>query len=208
MSDPFLYDELRLARKQIVRLHRQIALADLEGTVAERDDKTWRVRLEIGVDPESGEKVLSPWVKPQSVSNGAFKISPSLPAIGARMKLKSPSGIVGAASYADFGTFDDDQKKPEQQADESVITFGKTRMSFIDGKFAVSTDGDSGKAEIAFDGSNITAAVGGKGYVLDQEELRMTQKFRSKGGSRPAAYLGSQDSGGDTNIEGNDQVLV
>ncbi|MFT4099038.1 MAG: hypothetical protein QM651_18100 [Rhodoblastus sp.] len=206
MFDPHIADELRETRRQNVRLHRRLALSELEGTVAERDPRTWRVRLEIGVDPETGEKVLSPWLKPQSGSNGAFKVSPALPSVGERMKMVSPSGEVGAASYASWGTFDDDQKRPDQDADESVMTFGKTRISTRDDKFAISTA--DGKAKLTFDGATIAHEVDGKGYVLDAEALRMTQKFVAKGGSRPAVFKGSVDSGGDTNIEGNDDVLV
>ncbi len=206
MFDPHIADELREARRQNVRLHRRLALSELEGTVVERDEKTWRVRLQIGVDPESGEKVLSPWLKPQSGSNGAFKVSPALPSVGERMKMVSPSGEVGAASYASWGTFDDEQKRPDQDADESVMTFGKTRISTRDDKFAISTA--DGKARLSFDGSTIAHEVDGKGYVLNADELRMTQVFRAKGGSRPAVFKGSVDSGGDTNIQGNDDVLV
>ncbi len=206
MFDPHIADELREARRQNVRLHRRVALSELEGVVAERDEKTWRVRLEIGRDPETDEKVLSPWLKPQSGSSGAFKVSPALPSVGERMKMVSPSGEVGAASYASWGTFDDEQKKPDQDADESVITFGKTRISTRDDKFSISTA--DGKAKLSFDGATITKEVGGKGYVLDESEMRMTQKFRAKGGSRPAVWKGSADSDGATNIECNDDVLV
>lgn len=208
MYDPHIADELREARRQNVRLHRRLALSELEGVVAERDTKSrpFRVRLEIATDPDSGEKVLSPWIKVQSGSNGAFKVSPACPSVGERMKMVSPSGEVGAASYAAWGTFDDEQKQPDQDADESVITFGKTRISTKDDKFAISTA--DGKAKLAFDGETITKEVGGKGYVLDASELRMTQKFRFKGGSRPTVYVGSLDSGGDTNIQGNPDALV
>lgn len=206
MYDPHIADELREARRQNVRLHRRLALSEVEGTVVERDEKTWRVRLEIGRDPETDEKVFSPWLKPQSGSNGAFKVSPALPSVGERMKMVSPSGEVGAASYASWGTFDDEQKKPDQDKDESVITFGKTRISTRDDKFEISTA--DGKAKLSFDGKKITKEVGGKGYVLDETELRMTQKFRAKGGSRPTVYRGSLDSDGDINIEGNEDHLV
>ena len=206
MFDPHIADELRQARLQIVRANRRLALAELEGTVAERDPKTWRVRLEIGRDPETDEKVLSPWLKPQSGSAGAFKVSPALPSVGEKMKMVSPSGEVGAASYAAWGVFDDEQKRPDQEADESVITFGKTRISTKDDKFAISTA--NGAAKLAFDGETITKEVGGKGYVLDANELRMTQKFRAKGGSRPAVFKGSTDSGGDINNQGADSILI
>lgn len=206
MFDPHIADELRQARLQIVRANRRLALAELEGTVAERDPKKWLVRLEIGRDPETDEKVLSPWLKPQSGSAGAFKVSPALPSVGEKMKMVSPSGEVGAASYAAWGTFDDEQKRPDQEADESVIAFGKTRISTKDDKFAISTA--NGAAKLSFDGETITKTVGGKGYVLDASELRMTQKFRAKDGSRPAVFKGSTDSGGDINNQGADSILI
>ena len=206
MFDPHIADELRQARLQIVRANRRLALSELEGTVAERDTEKWLVRLEIGRDPETDEKVLSPWLKPQSGSAGAFKVSPALPSVGEKMKMVSPSGEVGAASYAAWGTFDDEQKRPDQEADESVISFGKTRISTKDDKFAISTA--NGAAKLSFDGETITKTVGGKGYVLDASELRMTQKFRAKDGSRPAVFKGSTDSGGDINNQGADSILI
>ena len=206
MFDPHIADELRQARLQIVRANRRLALSELEGTVAERDTEKWLVRLEIGRDPETDEKVLSPWLKPQSGSAGAFKVSPALPSVGEKMKMVSPSGEVGAASYAAWGTFDDEQKRPDQEPDESVIAFGKTRISTKDDKFAISTA--NGAAKLSFDGETITKTVGGKGYVLDASELRMTQKFRAKDGSRPAVFKGSSDSGGDINNQGADSILI
>ncbi|HRY03653.1 MAG TPA: hypothetical protein P5256_11020 [Beijerinckiaceae bacterium] len=206
MFDPHIADELRQARLQIVRANRRLALSELEGTVAERDTEKWLVRLEIGRDPETDEKVLSPWLKPQSGSAGAFKVSPALPSVGEKMKMVSPSGEVGAASYAAWGVFDDEQKRPDQEADESVIAFGKTRISTKDDKFAISTA--NGAAMLSFDGETITKTVGGKGYVLDASELRMTQKFRAKDGSRPAVFKGSTDSGGDINNQGADSILI
>ncbi len=116
----YIADELRRLRKENVRLNRKIALGRLDGTVAERDAKTRKVRLEIGRDPETEEKILSPWVRVQSNSSGAFKAF-VLPSIGEQMYLESGSGVVGADSVARFGTFNDTNKHPEQDADESVI---------------------------------------------------------------------------------------
>lgn len=201
--------EIRRLRKAVARLNRRIAQADLEGEVVERDAKTWRVRLKIAEDPDTGEAIKSPWLKPNSQANQTgFKVSPALPPIGSRMRMVSPSGAPGAASYAEPATFDDEQKRPEQEADESIIQFGKTRMSFRDDKFTVSTGEGDQAASIAFEGSKITVGVGGKGYEIDGAEMRMTHRLRFKGGSRPAAFKGARDSRGDVLVEGNDDVLV
>lgn len=121
--------ELRRLRRELVRVNRRLALAHVEGHVAERDEEKWKVRLELGTD-EDGKKILSPWVKPHSNSSGAYKESPALPAVGDRMRLHSPSGIVGAASYAIPSAFDDELKRPDDQGkDEAVREFGKTRVS-------------------------------------------------------------------------------
>jgi phage baseplate assembly protein gpV len=205
----YVGEELRGLRKAVVRLNQRLAQTNLEGEVIERDPKTWRVRLKIGEDPASGEAIKSPWLKPASQSNqSGFKVSPALPSVGSRMRMVSPSGVVGAASYAEPAAFDDEQKRPDQEADESVIQFGKTRMSFRDDKFLISTGEGEGAATIAFDGSKIAVGVGGKGYEITADEMRMTHKWRAKGGSRPAVFKGSKDSGGDTNNEGNEDVLV
>lgn len=121
--------EIRRLRREIVRLNRRVALAHIEGEVVERDAEKWKVRLDIGKDAD-GKPVLSPWVKPHSNSAGAYKESPALPAIGDRMRLVSPSGNVGAASYAVPSAYDNEQKRPgDQDKDEAAREFGKTRLS-------------------------------------------------------------------------------
>lgn len=120
--------ELRHLRREVSRLNRKLALSHLEGPVAERDEEKWKVRLELGTD-EDGKPILSPWLKPHANSAGAYAYSPPLPAIGDRMRMMSPSGIVGAASYAVPSTFDDDLKRPNEDKDESARTLGKTRVS-------------------------------------------------------------------------------
>lgn len=126
----YIADELRMARRENVRINRRLALSDLEGVVAERDEKTWRVRLALGEDPASGETILSPWLPPLSAQSGAYKHSAPLPSIGDRMRMVSPSGVVGAASYAMPSTFDDELRRPDgQSAGEVVSAHGKTRVS-------------------------------------------------------------------------------
>lgn len=121
--------ELRRMGRELARVNRRLALAHLEGVVAERDETKWKVRLELGTD-EDGKKILSPWLKPFAKSSGAYADSPALPEIGDPMRMMSPSGVVGAASYAIPSTFDETVKRPEGQGkDESVRALGKTRMS-------------------------------------------------------------------------------
>jgi hypothetical protein len=132
--------ELRRLRRESVRVNRRLALAHVEGVVAERDEEKWKVRLELATD-EDGKKILSPWVKPHSNSSGVYKDSPSLPAVGDRMRLHSPSGIVGGASYAIPSAFDDEVKRPEGQTeDERVREYGKTRVSQTQEKLTNKTE--------------------------------------------------------------------
>lgn len=124
-----LASELRRLRRDNVRLNRKLALHHLEGVVAERDPEKWKVRLELAKD-EDGQPVLSPWLKPHANSSGAYKDSPALPAVGDRMRMHSPSGVVGGASYAIASAFDDEVKRPDaQDKDEHAREFGKTRVS-------------------------------------------------------------------------------
>lgn len=123
-----LASELRHLRRENVRINRKLALSHLEGVVAARDEQKWKVRLELATD-DDGKPVLSPWVAPHANSAGAYAYSPPLPAIGDRMRLMSPSGIVGAASYAVPSTFDDELRRPNADKDESARAYGKTRLS-------------------------------------------------------------------------------
>ena len=184
----YVADELRRLRKENVRLNRKIALASLDGTVAERDEKARKVRLEIGRDPETDEKILSPWARVQSNSAGAFKAF-VLPSVGEQMYLDSGSGVVGADSVARFGTFNDTNKHPEQQADENVL-------------FEV------GSARLSATKDKITFKLGAEGFEVTSSGLQMLGKFIAKGGSRPAHYKGGKDSDGDTAVDGNDNVLI
>lgn len=125
----FIAQELREARRQNVRINRRLALSELEGVVAERDEKKWQVRLALGEDPQSGETILSPWLSPLAGQSGKHKQSWALPAVGDRMRMISPSGVVGAASYAMSALFDDEVSRPSQKSSEAVSEFGKTRLS-------------------------------------------------------------------------------
>jgi len=132
--------ELRYVRRELVRLNKRVALAHLEGPVAEQDKDKWRVRIELGRD-ENGEKILSPWVRPHSNSAGAYKASPALPAVGDKMRLFSPSGVVGASSYAIANAFDEETTRPSNQdKDEAVREFDKTRVAQTKDKLTHKTE--------------------------------------------------------------------
>ncbi|GJD93358.1 phage baseplate assembly protein V [Methylobacterium iners] len=184
----YIGSELRRLRKENVRLNRKLALQRIGGPVAERDEKTRKVRIELGEDPETGEKILGPWTRVQSNSAGAFKTF-VLPSIGEQMYLESASGVVGADSVAVFGTFNDTNKHPEQGADEAVLfENGSVRMSVTKDK--------------------VVLKHGSQGFELTGDGLQMLGVFKAKGGSRPAHYKGGKDSGGDLAVDGNDQLLV
>ncbi len=186
----FIADELRAQRKDLVRAHRKLAMADLPGTVVAQNADNWTVQLLLGTDPTTGAQVLSPWLKPASGSNQpGFKVSPPLPPIGSRMRMKSPSGVVGADSYAEPAAFDAGQGRPSgQAASQGLISFGSARLAFTDGQIALT--------------------VGGEGFTLSGSGLQMSATFTAKGGSRPAAYQGAATSDGATITQGNSNLLV
>lgn len=183
----FIADELRRARKELAQVNRRIALMDVEGKVAERDPKKWMVRVELDAGGD-GKKVLSDWHKVQSVSAGKLKIS-ALPNVGEPVRLRSPSGVIGPGSLVTFGPFDDEAKKPDQEADEAVIEHGKSRISVKDGEIQITVGGS-------------------EGFKVSGDGLQMLGKFKGKNGSRPAHYKGGKDTGGDIAMDGNDDVLI
>ena len=162
----FIADRLRGLAKDLVRAQRRLSTSDLEGVVVEQDAGQGKIRMKIGTDPASGEDVLGPWVKVQALANQAgFKFSAPLPPVGTRMRLVSPSGNVGAASYAAPSWPDEGLPGPAQAPGEAVLVHGKTSMSIKDG--------------------TIVMNVNGKGYTLTADGLQMTNKFTAQGGSHP-----------------------
>ena len=124
----YIGSRLRELSRAIVALNRRFAGQDVPGVVAERDDAKWLVRVDLGEDPETSEKILSPWLAPRSDSAGALKRSDPLPAIGDSVRVVSPSGVVGADSYVTPGAFSQDAQKPSQKGDEGVVSYGDNRQ--------------------------------------------------------------------------------
>ncbi len=202
----YIASELRRLRRENVRLNRKLAMMDLPGKVVERDEKKKLVRLEIGEDPETGEKIKGPWIRPPSVLGAGGTKAFRLPDIGEAMVMHSASGVVGADSSAQFAPHNEDENKaPENQAeDEFVLERGDGRIS-LSGKGIALTKGDE---TVKLSGEGLTVSKGEQGFTISGAELAMLGKFKAKGGSRPATWQGSRDSDGDTNEEGNDQILV
>lgn len=136
----FIGSGLRRLGRETARLNRRLALQRMPGKVVERNPASRKVRLDLGEDPATGTRILSPWIRVQGVSAGAFKFF-VLPSIGEQMYLESPSGVVGADSLATFGAFDSENKHPEQGADELVLECGDTRLSMKAGQLTFSVGG-------------------------------------------------------------------
>lgn len=206
MSGEYVASELRSLRRENVRLNRKLALMELPGKVVERDEKKKLVRLEIGEDPETGEKIKGPWIRPPSVLGAGTTKAFRLPDIGEAMVMRSASGVVGADSTGHFAPHNEDENKhPENQAeDEFVLERGDARLS-LSGKGFALTKGDEA---VKLTGDGLEVSKGGQGFKISGEELAMLGRLKAKGGSRPATWKGSRDSDGDTNEEGNDQILV
>ncbi|QLP98510.1 MAG: hypothetical protein HZY79_15565 [Rhodoblastus sp.] len=133
---------LRRVSRALVSLNRRVASGDLPGAVVERDESSWLVRLDLGLDPETGERVLSPWVAPRAQSAGAMKISAPLPPVGTPMRLVSPSGVVGAESYAEYVAYTGEHARPKQGADEHVSELGENRQSVTPDRWRVERTGE------------------------------------------------------------------
>jgi phage baseplate assembly protein gpV len=165
-----LASELRRLRRESSRVNRKLALAHIEGTVAEVDEEKWKVRLEICQD-EDGKPVLSPWMKPFAKNAGAYADSPPLPAKGDRMRMMSPSGVVGAASYAIPSAFDDELTRPNSSKGESARKYGKTLVTQNEEKLTHATE----KTSISQDKENV-AVKADKKAEIEGEEARMKAK--------------------------------
>lgn len=157
--------ELRLIRRELAWVNRRVALSRLPGKVLEvKEEKNdWRVRLDLGEDPSTGEKVESPFVRVQPASAGALKIKVK-PTVGEQMYLNSASGTVGADSVAMWGAFDDEHPAPDG-GEDVVIERGKTRLSITEEAFEAVQDNvrlrlSGGKALIVVDGAEFEVSGG------------------------------------------------
>ena len=131
--------ELRILHRKVHQAEGRLARTVLTGKVkpGSQDLGTRTVRLVLGTN-DQGEEILSPPVRWQQPGAGTFKVH-ATPADHEQMTLLSPSGTIGEGSEAVWGTYDDDHAPPSREADEAVLTFGDTRLTFRDAEARVSS---------------------------------------------------------------------
>lgn len=151
--------------KRLVEQDQRLARTMLRGKVSEvrKKDGDWQIRLELALDQQSGDKILSPWVPVQPASAGALKVKVK-PTVGEGMTLFSPSGVVGTASWAARSPFDQDHPAPEGDEDV-VLERGKSRLTIEDGKIVITAGG----SRIELDGDDVK--VNGKKVAVTGDAL-------------------------------------
>ena len=174
--------ELRRLRKEVVRLNRKLAMQRMSGKVVARDPQARKVRVELGEDPATGEKVLSPWLRVQGLSAGKFKVF-VLPSVGEQVYVESPSGVVGADSLVTFGAFDGDHPHPAQEADELVIEKGDKRIVLSD--------------------AGIRMVAGDHAVTLNKDGLDVDAKTAFRKGFTQSGPGRAQTIEGDVRVKGN-----
>lgn len=189
-------EEIRRLTRKVVELDRRLAQATMPGTVAEIDHGQRKLRLKMG-ESSDGRPLLSPWVRWEEAGGDALLKIHVPPKVGALMTLHSPSGTVGEGSVARWSTYTDDNPSPSTAEDTAVLQAGEALITMKEtGEILI-------KAPV-----KLTVDVGGLAYTITPEELAMSKRFRAKGGSRPAHYVGGVDDDGDLAIDGNDDVLI
>jgi phage baseplate assembly protein gpV len=156
----FIGEKLLSHSRAIARLNRQVVTQRLSGKVAERDFDKRAVRVDLGEDPETGKKVLSPWVRVQATSAGNHKAF-VLPSIGEQMYLESEGGRVGANSVARFGTHDDENQHPGSDENEFVHQSGNASLKIKDGRVVIEVGASRitlTEGEVKIEGAKLTGA--------------------------------------------------
>ena len=120
--------EIRRLHRKIAQAERRLALVSLPGKVlpGSQDYEKRTLRLVLG-QAADGSEILSPPVRWPQQGAGKLRIH-TPPADNEQMRLQSPSGTVGTASIADWGTYDDDTQSPSQSGDEALHVFGGTTI--------------------------------------------------------------------------------
>ena len=202
MRDMVAHELRRLHRKH-AQIARRASLVDITGKVKPRsqDMEKRPLRLVIGKSAD-GKEILSAPSRWDQQGAGSFKMH-ACPKDSEQMKLHSPSGSIGPTSLARWGTYDKDNQPPSKKKDEAVMELGEARITFgpKDITFAF------GDAKLVLAKDKISLGIG-DGIEITKEELKMLIRLRAKGGSRPAHFKGGKDSGGDTAMDGNDDVLI
>ena len=115
--------ELRILRRELVRVNRRIATSKLPGKVkpGSQDMEKRTVRLILG-ETGDGVEILSPPVRWAQQGAGRLKLH-SVPNDNEQMFLESASGTIGEGSIANWATYDKDHESPSKEKNEAVIEF-------------------------------------------------------------------------------------
>lgn len=177
----------RQTRSELEDARRRIASTIMIGKVIERSGD--KVRLEFDQkDASTGKPFRSPLLR-RADSAGEGHKERNRPAMGEVMMMISPNGEIGRHSRViPYGPLDDSTEPEGDEDFPRVIQEGNARIAIRDGMIRVT--------------------VGGKGFELSEAQLQMIGVFKADGGSRPAHYVGGQDSDGDQAVDGNSNMLI
>lgn len=197
---------LRAILKRLDDLDRRVSSMLMVGQIEKVEGDKGKVTFDEK-DAATGKPFASPMLRWGNHSGakekGLARYSPHTK--GETVLVLSPSGELNEHSRIfPWGPTDENKAPGEKPEDGEVITIGKSKIQVQGDKVTIL----NGNAVITFADGKIELAVGGKGFALDGDELRMTTRFRGKGGSKPAHFKGGKDSDGDTAVDGNDDVLV
>lgn len=206
MSIGRVADLLRAVLKRQDEQDRRLSSILLTGQIEKVEGDKGKVTFDEK-DASTGKPFASPmlrWGNHSGAKKGGLaRYSPHTE--GETVLVISPSGELNEHSRIfPWGPTDENKAPGEKPEDGEVITLGKSKIQVQGDKVTIT----SGNAVLTLAEGKIGLAVGGKGFEIDGDELRMTTRFRGKGGSKPAHFKGGKDSDGDTAVDGNDDVLV
>ena len=181
--------EIRRLHRKIAQLDRRVGLVDIAGKVkpGSQDMDKRTVVLVLG-QSSTGQDILSPPIRWQGTAAGDYMMH-AVPADNEQMVMHSPSGTIGSGTMAHWGTYDKDHTPPSKEKNQAVLQRGKGKIVWNDDSLVIQFGDNSG-------------------FAISEKELKMLGTFRGKDGSRAAVFLGSMDSAGNANVEGNASVLV
>lgn len=188
-----------------VRLEQRIARMVMEGEVVGWRPAENRVQLALGEDPQSGERVLSPWVRVPSFGNGGGVQMRVTPRVGQKMVLFSPSGRIGPQSVTMFAPFNPDENPANSsQGQEVRLDVGAASLT-VRNDIAELKLGDG---SVRIEGGKVTISKGGVSVTLDGSEIVTSGKTRLNNGNKAVHRIGDLDSGGDTAVAGATNVFA
>lgn len=190
---------------QVADLQRRVSAMMQPGPVAAVDRAGHRVRLRIGGDDD--RPLLSPWI-PYGQIAGALKVH-TPPTIGQQMHIFSPSGDPRLGVAMPLG-WSNAEPAPDT-GDHPVVTFGPSRveldaegLKITIGGLAVTLTAEAFRVTLG--GSEFTVTT--DQILAKAQEVVTDGKTKLNNGTRAVVFKGSVDTGGDTNNQGENEVLV